>query len=626
MHHYLFAFILFFQLTSTVFPRSITRDDFAVEYENVNLHTEYDKDNLGTTTVKMSYRILKDGNLSNFATFPVSFNGNIQQLRYLKASVTDTVGKTIVVPDDRIEVKPVGAEGIVIAPIFLAKAYLPTLSKGSLVNIEFSIQSVALTVPGIMTAMNSLFDYDLVKKIKITYSSPNEIIYDLIDDGKNFAVKSGFQSAKKQFFLEVQNTRPLMNGFQDEDNAAPALPSRRLVVSNLKKWEEARRLMTVEYEKTIQEKLPETFKDLVNAAKKIKDTKQQIKFLIAELGEKIYYVQSYTEAKSSHIARSLADIASTKYGDCKDYSVALVAMLRSLGIESNVGIIEASQRAVNPIAKIPSLDLFNHAIVYAKVKDEILWLDPTQKFGYVEDTPSFLANRDVMVLSQKTPVFIKTPDFNPQKHRWESRALLNQNGEHIETDLAVKLTGHFALKWTSAEKHFSRQSLEHALSNYLGLPSKRLSAVYQPYELKSRIYEDLKFEVRYLNVPDFLKTSMGIAILWEESSIGKIVANNFTDRVSDLDLGLDPSKRSFNTIVNKSELVGTPKECEVSSPWYDFKKTYLQIGNQFVITEEDTVKKRYILNAELKAKNFLNLKNQIDDCGAKEALLFKWKK
>ena len=79
---------------------------------------------------------------------------------------------------------------------------------------------------------------------------------------------------------------------------------------------------------------------------------------------------------NSHEPRSPAEVLQKRFGDCKDKSLLLVAMLRELGIEAHpvlVNTIDAREMD----RWLPDAGLFDHAIVRATVGDTVYWFDPT---------------------------------------------------------------------------------------------------------------------------------------------------------------------------------------------------------------------------------------------------------
>lgn len=74
--------------------------------------------------------------------------------------------------------------------------------------------------------------------------------------------------------------------------------------------------------------------------------------------------------------RPVRDIWSTRYGDCKDASVLLTAILRALEIDAVCALVNTFMRdAVGQ--ETPNVQAFNHCIVRVRLGEAVYWLDPT---------------------------------------------------------------------------------------------------------------------------------------------------------------------------------------------------------------------------------------------------------
>jgi lipoprotein NlpI len=91
----------------------------------------------------------------------------------------------------------------------------------------------------------------------------------------------------------------------------------------------------------------------------------QIRYFSVSLGE------------SSHRPALPAVTMQRRYGDCKDKSLLLIALLRALGIESRPVLVSLGRRR-GLDAALPSPHLFDHVIVQVKLGGEIHYLDPTR--------------------------------------------------------------------------------------------------------------------------------------------------------------------------------------------------------------------------------------------------------
>lgn len=95
------------------------------------------------------------------------------------------------------------------------------------------------------------------------------------------------------------------------------------------------------------------------------------------------YVQDrleYRDAAPDQLTRrprSVTEILASGYGDCKDKSHLLAALLRDADIRADIVLVNVgSGRDVDP--RLPSANQFNHVIARARVAGEWIYVDPTR--------------------------------------------------------------------------------------------------------------------------------------------------------------------------------------------------------------------------------------------------------
>lgn len=91
----------------------------------------------------------------------------------------------------------------------------------------------------------------------------------------------------------------------------------------------------------------------------------QIRYFSVSLGE------------SSHRPAPPDEVLRRRYGDCKDKSFLLIALLRELGIQSRPVLLEAGRRS-GLEKTLPSPQFFDHAIVQVSLDGKTFYLDPTR--------------------------------------------------------------------------------------------------------------------------------------------------------------------------------------------------------------------------------------------------------
>ena len=78
----------------------------------------------------------------------------------------------------------------------------------------------------------------------------------------------------------------------------------------------------------------------------------------------------------SHVPRKASDTLYRRYGDCKDKTVLLMALLKAMGFTPQAALVNLEKGATLP-QQLPSPYVFDHVIVSVKVGEQQYWLDGT---------------------------------------------------------------------------------------------------------------------------------------------------------------------------------------------------------------------------------------------------------
>ena len=101
-------------------------------------------------------------------------------------------------------------------------------------------------------------------------------------------------------------------------------------------------------------------------------------------------------------------MARNKFGDCKDHSVMLQQMLEASGIPARLALVNTAAAVQK---ELPSLDQFDHMIVYVPGRGKDAFIDCTQKGALPgKGPPHGLAKREAFILDKDNPRFERIPD------------------------------------------------------------------------------------------------------------------------------------------------------------------------------------------------------------------------
>jgi hypothetical protein len=96
---------------------------------------------------------------------------------------------------------------------------------------------------------------------------------------------------------------------------------------------------------------------------------------IAYVQERIRYVSTSFGA-GGYRPRPPSVTAKRRYGDCKDKALLLAEILRALGHDAGIALVD-TMRPRGPLSAPPSPIAFNHVVVRAAIRGETYWIDAT---------------------------------------------------------------------------------------------------------------------------------------------------------------------------------------------------------------------------------------------------------
>lgn len=119
--------------------------------------------------------------------------------------------------------------------------------------------------------------------------------------------------------------------------------------------------------------------------------------------------QSIEFGRRARIMNEFSQIVRDKYGDCKDHSLLLYQLLRSIGIPAQLALVNT----VGPIEKdLPSFDQFDHMIVYVPQVDDGRFIDCTiENVSMASAVPYGLNEKSAFILEAETPRFVEIPPY-----------------------------------------------------------------------------------------------------------------------------------------------------------------------------------------------------------------------
>jgi hypothetical protein len=191
--------------------------------------------------------------------------------------------------------------------------------------------------------------------------------------------------------------------------------------------------------KAVEDKAAELTKNCTEDREKIKciyDFIQTLRYVDIDLG------QVSLEPESPEV------VLKRKYGDGKDKSILLIAMLKSIGIESKPVLILTHDEGVLDNT-FPSWN-FNHMIVKAATKDgKEFWMDPSTRYCKLGSLPYQSENINALVLNDDGTSQI---EYTPQNTSYDNVQFINMSLDLSKPDslnilVSARYRGEINLKY-----------------------------------------------------------------------------------------------------------------------------------------------------------------------------------
>ena len=419
-------------------------DNFSLQHKNELIQASLkEKSPAGNTyPVDIIYKhayvfIRKDGRIEEYDDYAMKINAPLiknrlgeqkfsydktrQKIEILKASVYDNEGKEIETDIAQVKEKDIYT-GLIYSDLKMKILTLKGLEDGYAIRIAKRETYTPAEEKGFITA-----------GIDLSYSMPvHEMIYVCrIEAGTPATVWERFREAIPElqtkkivlksgdviYIYKITNKKAEMGEYS-------SIPSQeyidRVFIYNPVSWEE---ISTWYYslskdkwttDSNIEAKVKELTKGLSQREDKIK--------AIYDYVRKIRYVSILLNMHrmTPHPA---AETFRNMYGDCKDKSVLLVAMLKCAGVDSELALVNTGYLIEK---KMTTPLVFNHAIVAIPDTDgKYKFLDPTAENTPYGVLPEYLKFRNALIVEERHGEVVLIPNDNFDKQNVKGLSKIN---------------------------------------------------------------------------------------------------------------------------------------------------------------------------------------------------------
>lgn len=343
---------------------------------------------------------------------PLSYSDSLQEMEILEAYTTTKDGQRVDVPADRILAQ--AAPASIGAPSFsdykVRTVVFPQVEVGATLSLRYRVKQLKPFLPGVFTLRNNFPRSVESQSVIVTLRAPQRMkLAVAAREMQGGAVKStvaGMREWRWSFSNPV--SLPMEPGSLAVTDFSPGV-----MVTNLDDYPAlAAAYMAGAAPAAKVTPAVQQLADQITAG--ITDRRAQAEALYNWVGTNIRYVAIAIGA-GGFVPHMADEVIAARYGDCKDKTTLLTALLNARGIRAMPVLINSGNSYMLP--ERPVLGAFDHAITYLPEFD--LFVDATSGFvpfgtlaGGLRDKQALVGGDDRM-----KPVLMRTPSLDPARDR-----------------------------------------------------------------------------------------------------------------------------------------------------------------------------------------------------------------
>jgi hypothetical protein len=317
---------------------------------------------------------------------------------------------------------------------------IPALSAGSLFEYQITVMDTKPVMKAGWSFTHTISHIgpfgrmDPVRLFALTLLSRDQekISYEMLNANLEPVVTQAGNS--KTYRWEMRNI-PAIKPERDMPNPFRELAP-FLFVSSLKDWSD---IDAWAAERFLPK--PQVSQEIKKEASKLtagaKTSREKMEALFSFVQARVRYGQADLST-GGYVPRPPENVLRNLFGDCKDKSGLLLALLKGVDIEAYSALINAFVGAHSPA--IPVMD-FNHLIVYVPTPEGDVWLDTTPDVAEFAALPVADQGKQAFVINGTGGRFLTTPVEGPERNRIHVTTTFDPGDKNWKIHLNVEAHG-----------------------------------------------------------------------------------------------------------------------------------------------------------------------------------------
>lgn len=596
--------------------------DYSVEYRN--WESWIHKDGTYDEEIEDEVVVLKDSARMSRGVVRLNYNPEVSKLDVLIAE-TINGDKKFTVDPHLIEDKPLASSGEGFDQWRQVMIAYPGVDVGSRIHLKYRMKWTYVPAPDFYSSY-FYYGYEYQKAANLILHSQLPLLRQVNDPDHYLSISQTTHSRDEYpHTLQVKLRKPILKNVIDEQDpfVDPETLSTVSVASS-KDWRDVSKSVLAQYDAILKSPLPPSYKRIADKARKLKDPIEQMNSVTSQLADEIRYLGDWRTLKGQWIPRSLETIAQSKFGDCKDFSASVAAILRTLGMDANVSWV---WRGWNPVVEpynIPSTYRFNHAITRVKVGGNIYWLDGTNVASFAQGIPGDISDRPALLLDPQASALVRVPMPSIDNFKYQFEQRMDFTGdEGVHVDGTFHSTGGDASGWINANFNSSQDSLNFKMVRAAARTDSFRDWKVEDFKIGSRIVSELHGRFSYIDkVMGYRSTAgMGYPIV-PPDAVDRLLFSP-DSRASDIVIGEPFNYERVMQLTNMAVVGQEPLSCSVDSPWVSITREIAQVDKGLRVRDRLKLKKAFIRHSEYTTPQFGELQRKLVSCFRFSTVIYK---
>lgn len=605
------AYILFFALSSPqAHSRWAEKTEANIECLKSDSVYKVNKDGTWTMETEIQLKVLTEAGRQALSTQTYTYDATTSTLQVIEAK-TNSNGEEAIVPKEKIEDKPLASDPLGLCEKHQILIPFECVTVGSTIYVKAKQHFFKPPFESYFANHLTFSSGYLWTQHKTTIESELPLFWKANDPRNNLDIRE--TKDKSKHTLQVTLKRPILEQLTGESKHSygePALYT-SVIVSTEKDYQRIGKLEAQFYQRVLTAPLPKDLERIRDIASKSKSEVDCIDTIVAHLIEKISYLGSWNIAEGHLAPRSLETIITSGYGDCKEYSACLTAILKSLGYHADIAVVHRGEAYLEE-RTLPNHSEFDHAIVkVVSPSGKTYWIDPTNVVSMAEGIFPDIADRPTLVLNPDNPTYERIPAINHQDatNNLEQTIIITESG-HIQREGCFCFKGEAAKGLTECLNTHQLSLVKEALINSLCEGSDPIDPMITFSKGVSRKVKPLNVAFRYGENHITTHTNLGNAFPITSNWYKPYVAVSQKDEGA-LYVGHP------ETFVKKTLFKGLSAQqldklaFMIQTPWLNAKRELLATEEGVVVTETIEILKSIISAKELKSSEYGKLKDTL---------------